>query len=85
VDINAKHVIFEIRKKKHLFLDISSTNTDTLVAWLYQCVRTGSTKVFWLLFQPLLRLHFNLFAITVTFAMILDPTVKRFTRQTLPS
>jgi hypothetical protein len=38
--------------KKHLFLDISSTNIDTLVPSLYQCVETRSTEVFWLS-QPL--------------------------------
>jgi hypothetical protein len=32
--------------KKHLFLDISSTNTDILVLSLYQCVETGRTEVF---------------------------------------
>jgi hypothetical protein len=32
--------------KKHLFLDISSTNTDTLVPSLYQCVETRSIEVF---------------------------------------
>jgi hypothetical protein len=36
-------------KKKHLFLDISSTNIDTLVPSLYQCVETRSIEVFWLL------------------------------------
>jgi hypothetical protein len=40
-------------KKKFLFLDISSTNTDTLVSSLYQCVKTHSIEVFWLLSQPL--------------------------------
>jgi hypothetical protein len=32
--------------KKHLFLDISSTNIDTLVPSLYQCFETRSTEVF---------------------------------------
>jgi hypothetical protein len=32
--------------KKHLFLDISSTNIDTLVPSLYQCVETRSIEVF---------------------------------------
>jgi hypothetical protein len=39
--------------EKHLFLYISSTNTDTLVPSLYQCVETRSIEVFWLLSQPL--------------------------------
>jgi hypothetical protein len=38
---------------KHLFLDISSTNIDTLVPSLYQCVKTHSKEVFWLFSQPL--------------------------------
>jgi hypothetical protein len=37
----------------HLFLDISSTNMDTLVPSLYQCVENRSIEVFWLLSQPL--------------------------------
>jgi hypothetical protein len=47
--------------KKHLFLDVSSTNTDTLIPSLYQCVETRSIEVFWTVlsatsgppFQPL--------------------------------
>jgi hypothetical protein len=31
--------------EKHLFLDISSTNIDTLAPSLYQCVETRSIKV----------------------------------------
>jgi hypothetical protein len=31
---------------KHLFFDISSTNSDTLAPSLYQCVKTSSTEVF---------------------------------------
>jgi hypothetical protein len=31
--------------KKHLFLDISSTNIDILVLSLYQCVETRSIQV----------------------------------------
>jgi hypothetical protein len=60
-------VIFE-PAKKHLFLDISSTNNDTLVSSLYKCVETRSIKVFWLLSQPLPHLCFNLFVISKTFA-----------------
>jgi hypothetical protein len=41
--------------KRHLFLDISSTNIGTLVSSLYQCVETHSKEVFWLLSQPLPR------------------------------
>jgi hypothetical protein len=32
--------------KKHLFLDISSTNTDTLVPSLHECIETCSIEVF---------------------------------------
>jgi hypothetical protein len=39
--------------KTHLYLDISSTNIDTLVPLLYQCVETHSIEVFWLMSQPL--------------------------------
>jgi hypothetical protein len=45
--------------KKHLFLDIFSTNIDTLVPSLSQCVETRSIQVFWLLFQPLPHLAGN--------------------------
>jgi hypothetical protein len=39
--------------EKRLFLDISSTNIDTLVSLLYQCFETRSREVFWLLSQLL--------------------------------
>jgi hypothetical protein len=32
--------------EKRLFLDVSTTNIDTLVPSLYQCVETRSTEVF---------------------------------------
>jgi hypothetical protein len=70
--------------KKHLFLDIFSTNTDTLVPSLYQCVETRSTEIFWLLSQPIPHLRFNLFVISETIATFLDSVLNRFTRQTLP-
>jgi hypothetical protein len=54
--------------EKHLFLDIPSTNTDTLDPLLYRCAETRSTEVFWLVFQPLPHLRFNLFFISETFA-----------------
>jgi hypothetical protein len=45
--MHIKHKICVIRTwKEHLFLDISSTNTDTLVPLLYQCVKTSSIEVF---------------------------------------
>jgi hypothetical protein len=54
---------------KHLFLDMSSANIDTLVPSLCQCVETRSIEVFsWLVSQPLLHLRFNLFVINETFS-----------------
>jgi hypothetical protein len=47
---------------------MSSTNTDTLVPSLYQCVEIRSKGVFWLLSQSLPQLRFNLFVISETFA-----------------
>jgi hypothetical protein len=54
--------------KKHLFLDISSTNIATIVPSLYQRVQTRSAEVFWLLSQSLPHLSFNLFVFSETFA-----------------
>jgi hypothetical protein len=71
--------------KKHMLLYMSSTNTDTLAPSFYQCVETRSIEVFWLLSQPLPHLRFNLFVISETFAMFLDPVVNCFTQQTLPA
>jgi hypothetical protein len=51
-----------------LFLDISSTNIDTLVLPLYYYVETRSTETFWLLSQPHSHLSFNLFVISETSA-----------------
>jgi hypothetical protein len=39
--------------RKHLFLDISFTNNDTVVPSLYQFVETRRIEAFWLLSQPL--------------------------------
>jgi hypothetical protein len=66
--------------KKHLFLDISSTNIGTLVPSLYQCVETRSTEVFLAIVQPFLHLPFNLSSLPKR----LTPVVNHFTRQTLP-
>jgi hypothetical protein len=54
--------------KRHLFLEISSTNNDTFVPSLYQCVETRSIEVFWLLSQPLPHLRFDLVVTSETFA-----------------
>jgi hypothetical protein len=52
--MNIKRETCDMRTwKKRLFLDISSTNIDTLVPSLYQCVETRSIEVFRLLSQPL--------------------------------
>jgi hypothetical protein len=53
---------------KYLFLDISSTNIDTLAPSLYQCVETRRIEVFRLLYQPLPHLLFNVFVISETSA-----------------
>jgi hypothetical protein len=53
---------------KHLFLDISSTNTDSFLRPLYQSVETRSIEVLWLLSQPLPLLRSILFVISETFA-----------------
>jgi hypothetical protein len=59
--MNIKRKTRDIRTwKKHLFLGISSTSSDTLVPLLYQCVETRSIEVFWLS-QPFPHLRFNLF------------------------
>jgi hypothetical protein len=71
--------------KKHSFLDISSSNIDTVVPSLCQCGETRSMEVFRLLSQPLPHLPLNLFVISETFATFLDPVVSRFTLQTLPT
>jgi hypothetical protein len=44
--MDVKRKIYDIRIwEKHSFLDISSTNIDTLVPSLYQCVETRSIEV----------------------------------------
>jgi hypothetical protein len=41
------HKTCDIRiRKKHLFLDMSTTNIDTLVPSLSQCIETRSIEVF---------------------------------------
>jgi hypothetical protein len=45
--MNIKRETYDIRTwKKHLLLDISSANIDTLVPSLYQCVGNRSMEVF---------------------------------------
>jgi hypothetical protein len=85
--MNMKRKIFDIRgwKRKHLFLDISSTNNYTFIPSLYQCVETCSIAVFWLLFQPLLQLRFITCYFRTSLSEYLDPAVNRFPLQTLPT
>jgi hypothetical protein len=68
-------------KKKHLFLDISPTNTDTLVPSQYQCVETSSTEVFWVSSRPLPHLQLQ----CLHQRNVCHPAVNRFTRQTFPT
>jgi hypothetical protein len=72
-------------KKKHLFLDISSSNTDIFVPSLYQCVETRSIKVFWLLSQSFPHLRFIICGFQTSLKEFLNPVVNRFTRQTRPN
>jgi hypothetical protein len=52
VDIRVKYNILDIGNwKTNFFLDTSSTNTDTLVPSLYNCLEIWSLEVFQLLFQ----------------------------------
>jgi hypothetical protein len=71
--------------EKHLFLDISSTNTDTLVPSLYQYVETRSMEVLWLLSPPLPHLSGIICDFRTSLREFLDPVVNRITRQTLPT
>jgi hypothetical protein len=83
--IDIKHKTCDIRTcKKYLFLGLSSTNFNTLVTSLYQCVETRSIDVFWLLSQSLPHLRFETFVTSEMFAMFLDPVVNRCTRHALP-
>jgi hypothetical protein len=70
--------------KKHLFLDISSTNIDTLVPLFYQCVETRSIEVFWLLSRPLLHLVGHRLRLSNVSQRISRPSYDRFTLETLP-
>jgi hypothetical protein len=64
--MNIERKIFE-PGKRHLFLDIFSTNFDTVVPSLYQCVETRSMDFCGLLSEPHPDLRFNLFGISETF------------------
>jgi hypothetical protein len=68
MDIKRNTYEYSNRGGESLFLDTSSTNIDTTVPSLYQCVETRSTEVFWLLSQPIPHLRFNLFVISEIFA-----------------
>jgi hypothetical protein len=60
--------------------NISTTNIDTLVSSLYQCVETRGI-VFWLLSQPLPHLRFNLFVISEKFSTKSEPLYATNTSQ----
>jgi hypothetical protein len=75
-----KRVIFK-PEKKHLFLDISSTNIDTFVPSLCQCVETHRIEVFSQLSQQL-RIICDFWTLLKEF---LNLDVNRFTRQILPN
>jgi hypothetical protein len=68
-------------KQKHLFLGISSTNTDIFVPLLYQCVETRNIDV--------LDCYLSRFRTSVSTssssAKYLPPAMNRFMRQMLPS
>jgi hypothetical protein len=64
----------------NLFLHISSTNTDTLVSSLYQCVETRITD-----FLTVFLSHFLTSVTTcLSSAKLLPPRLNRFTRQHFP-
>jgi hypothetical protein len=71
--------------KKHLFLYISSTNIETLVPSLYQCVKTCSIEVLWLLSQPIPHLCFIICDFWTSSREFLHSVVNGFTWQTLPT
>jgi hypothetical protein len=65
MDIKRKALVFE---SGEIFLDIFSTNSDTLVPSLYQWVATSSTEIIWLLSWSFLHPNIYLFVISKTFA-----------------
>jgi hypothetical protein len=80
--MNIKRKTCNIRTwKNHLFIDISSIKTDTLVPLFYQCVETRSIEVFGLLPQQLPHLRFNLFVISETFATKAEPVYATNTKK----
>jgi hypothetical protein len=64
--------------EKNIFLDLSSTNSDTLFPVLYQCVETRSEEVLWLLSQPLPHLVGHYLRISNVFEKIFRPTSEPF-------
>jgi hypothetical protein len=84
MDIKRK-VWYSNQGKKHLFLDMSSTNIDILVPSLCQCIETRSIEVNSLLSQSIPHLHFIICDFRTSLREFLDPAVNRFTLQTLPT
>jgi hypothetical protein len=74
-----------MKKKKHLFLDISSTNIDTLVPSLYQCVETRSIEVFDSCLSHFRTWSGIMCVFRTSLRQFIDSIVNRFTRQTLPT
>jgi hypothetical protein len=54
---------------------ITSTNIDTLIPSLYQCIETRSIEVFWLLSQPLPHLRFIIWSFRTSSREFLNPVI----------
>jgi hypothetical protein len=76
--MHVKRKICDVRTwNKHLFLDISSTNTDTPVPSLYQCVETHNIEVFWLLSQPYMHVVGNQLLLSSVLERMCRPNCER--------
>jgi hypothetical protein len=83
--MDIKHKTCDIRTwKTHLFLEMSSTNIDTHVSPVYQCIETRRVEVFCLLSQPLPHLVGHHLRVSNVLREFLDPAVNCFTRQNFP-
>jgi spore maturation protein SpmA len=83
MDIERKAFVIQTWKKT--FLDISSTNIDTLVPSLYHCVETRSTEVFRVFLSHFCTWLGIICDSETSSRELLDPVVNPFTRQTLPT
>jgi hypothetical protein len=87
MNIKIKTLIFE-PGKKHLFLDISSLSSDTVVPLLYQCVETRSMQSFDFClsqFHTRATCSGNICDFRTSMGEFLDSVVNRFTLRTLPN